>query len=32
MNEAAEKAEERTKEVRGGTMTYRMLLIDEISR
>ncbi len=32
MNEAAERAEECTKEVRGGTMTYRMLLIDEISR
>lgn len=32
MNEAAERAEEKTKEVRGGTMTYRMVLIDEISR
>lgn len=32
MNEAAERAEERTKEVQGGTMTYRMMLIDEISR
>lgn len=32
MNEAAERAEEKTKEVQGGTMTYRMVLIDEISR
>ncbi len=32
MNEAAERAEEKTREVQGGTMTYRMMLIDEISR
>lgn len=32
MNEAAERAEEKTRERQGGTMTYRMYLIDEISR
>lgn len=32
MNEAAERAEERTREGQGGTMTYRMYLIDEVSR
>lgn len=32
MNEAAERAELKIKEVQGGTMTYRMMLIDEISR
>ncbi len=32
MNQAAERAEERTREIQGGTMTYRMYLIDEISR
>lgn len=32
MNEAAEKAEERTRQEQGGTMTYRMYLIDGISR
>lgn len=32
MNEAAERAEQRTRREQGGTMTYRMFLIDEISR
>lgn len=31
MNRAAEKAEKKTKEEKGGTMTYHMYLMDEIS-